>query len=221
MRWNHPGRGVIEPDVFIPLAEQSDVIVELGSFALREATTEASSWQCVGTTSVPPYVSVNLATQQLLDPGFILLVESALSESGLAPERLILEITESTALFNIDETLKVLRELKRLGVAIALDDFGTGYSSLSYLLQLDPKVIKIDQSFISSVDDSVKSEILLEAIISLGRKIHVTLLAEGIETPQQLSKLLRLGCKFGQGYLFSHAVAADDVADLLVGVTGR
>ena len=106
-----------------------------------------------------------------------------------------------------------------MGVAVALDDFGTGYSSLSYLLQLDPKVIKIDQSFISPVEDSLQGETLLEAIISLGQKLHVTLLAEGIETPQQLRKLQRLGCKFGQGFLFSKAVAASEVANLLNGGT--
>ena len=109
-----------------------------------------------------------------------------------------------------------MARLKEVGVRIAIDDFGTGYSSLSYLLQLDPKVIKIDQSFISPEKDSVQSEMLLEAIISLGQKLHVTLLAEGIETQRQLKKLLRLGCKFGQGFLFSRAVCANDVAELLI-----
>jgi EAL domain-containing protein (putative c-di-GMP-specific phosphodiesterase class I) len=142
-----------------------------------------------------------------------------LRDSQLAPERLVLEITESTALSDIEETLRVLEQLKEMGVDVALDDFGTGYSSLSYLLQLDPKVIKIDQTFISPQQDSIQSEMLLEAIISLGHKLHVTLLAEGIETPQQLRKLLRLGCKFGQGYIFSRAVAAGEVANLLGGAT--
>jgi diguanylate cyclase (GGDEF)-like protein/PAS domain S-box-containing protein len=219
MRWNLPGRGPISPDVFIPLAEQSDIILELGAFALREATAEASSWTRVGTSAVLPYVSINLAAHQLLDHRFIMMIDEVLSESGLAPERLVLEITETTALLDIAETVKVLQQLREIGVDIALDDFGTGYSSLSYLLQLDPTVIKIDQSFISPAQDSVQSEMLLEAIISLGQKLHVTLLAEGIETQRQLRKLLRLGCKFGQGYLFSRAVAAGDVATLLIAGT--
>jgi diguanylate cyclase (GGDEF)-like protein/PAS domain S-box-containing protein len=216
MRWNLPGRGPISPDVFIPIAEQSDIILELGAFALRESTAEASSWTRAGAAEDLPYVSINLAAHQLLDPGFITMIDEVLSDSGLAPERLVLEITETTALLDIKETINVLQQLREIGVDVALDDFGTGYSSLSYLLQLDPKVIKIDQSFISPEKDSVQSEMLLEAIISLGQKLHVTLLAEGIETQRQLRKLLRLGCKFGQGYLFSSAVAANDVANLLL-----
>ena len=216
MRWNSPARGPIEPDVFIPIAEQSDMIMELGAFALREATSEASSWARVGMAEEPPYVSINLSANQLLDHGFIAMIEEVLRESGLAPERLVLEITESTALLDIDETISVLQQLRGIGVFVALDDFGTGYSSLSYLLRLDPKVIKIDQSFISPAHDSVQSEMLLETIISLGQKLHVTLLAEGIETQQQLRKLLRLGCDFGQGFLFSQAVAASEVPNALV-----
>lgn len=219
MRWDLPGRGPIGPDVFIPLAEQSDMILELGAFALREAAAEASTWTRVGTAEELPYVSINLAAHQLLDHGFITMIDEVLSESGLAPERLVLEITETTALSDITETIKILQQLREIGVDVALDDFGTGYSSLSYLLQLDPKVIKIDQSFISPDKDNIQSEMLLEAIISLGQKLHVTLLAEGIETQRQLRKLLRLGCTYGQGYLFSHAVASHDVATLLVGGT--
>jgi diguanylate cyclase (GGDEF)-like protein/PAS domain S-box-containing protein len=219
MRWNSPGRGPIDPDVFIPIAEQSDMILELGAFALREAATEASKWARVGTAEDLPYVSINLAANQLLNHGFIAMIKDILSESGLVPERLVLEITETTALLDIDETINVLQQLRDIGVYVALDDFGTGYSSLSYLLQLDPNVIKIDQSFISPAHDSVQSEMLLEAIISLGHKLHVTLLAEGIETQRQLRKLLRLGCTFGQGFLFSRAVAASEVANVLVGGT--
>jgi diguanylate cyclase (GGDEF)-like protein/PAS domain S-box-containing protein len=220
MRWEHPERGVIGPDVFIPLAEQSAMILELGGFALREATTEASSWTANSTDTLP-YVSVNLAAQQLHDPALMSIIDGALGKSGLAPERLVLEITETSALFDVMETLQVLKDLKSKGVEIALDDFGTGYSSLSYLLQLDPKVIKIDRSFVSPMSDGEQNELLLEAIISLGHKLHVTLLAEGIETQQQLEKLLRLGCRFGQGYLFSPAVPADDVDAILVGAEGR
>jgi diguanylate cyclase (GGDEF)-like protein/PAS domain S-box-containing protein len=219
MRWDHPERGVIGPDVFIPVAEQSAMILELGAFALREAMTEASTWMANSCDALP-YVSVNLAAQQLHDPELMAKIDGALGESGLAPERLVLEITETSALFDVMETLHVLKELKSKGIEIALDDFGTGYSSLSYLLQLDPKLIKIDRSFVSPSNEGEQNELLLEAIISLGQKLCVTLLAEGIETQPQLEKLLRLGCQFGQGYLFSAAVLAGDVGAMLVGAEG-
>jgi diguanylate cyclase (GGDEF)-like protein/PAS domain S-box-containing protein len=220
MRWEHPERGIIGPEVFIPLAEQSAMILELGAFALREAMTEASSWM-TNSFDTPPYVSVNLAAQQLHDRDLMSMIDDALGESGLAPERLVLEITETSALFDVIETLSVLKDLKSRGIEVALDDFGTGYSSLSYLLQLDPKIIKIDQSFVSPTNDGEQNELLLEAIISLGHKLRVTLLAEGIETQLQREKLLRLGCRFGQGYLFSAAVSANDVDAMLVGAEGR
>jgi len=214
MRWQHPQRGAIGPDVFIPLAEQSGILLELGGFALREATNQAKSWTS-DTSDALPYVSVNLAAQQLNDPQLMTMIDEALHESGLAPERLVLEITESSALLDITETFIVLENLKSRGISIALDDFGTGYSSLSYLVQLNPKVIKIDQSFISPTNDTEQIEVLLEAIISLGQKLKVTLLAEGVETERQLKKLLRMGCRFGQGYLFSHALPASQVGNCM------
>jgi diguanylate cyclase (GGDEF)-like protein/PAS domain S-box-containing protein len=213
MRWEHPERGLIGPDVFIPIAEQSDMILELGAFALREATKDASSWTGDNLSTLP-YVTVNLSAPQFSDPHLMTMIDDALRESGLAPERLMLEITESTALFDVAETLSVLKDLKSKGIDMALDDFGTGYSSLSYLLQLHPKVVKIDRSFISPIHDSAQNELLLEAIISLGQNLHVTLLAEGVETEKQADKLLRLGCPFGQGFLFSEAVPASDVEEL-------
>jgi diguanylate cyclase (GGDEF)-like protein/PAS domain S-box-containing protein len=215
MRWDHPERGAIGPDVFIPLAEQSDMILELGAFALQEATTDASSW-AMNNFDTLPYVSVNLAAQQLNDSRLMTMIDEALGDSGLAPERLVLEITETSALFDVAETLNVLRNLRSKGIDVALDDFGTGYSSLSYLVQLDPKVIKIDRSFVSPRNGSQQNDLLLEAIISLGQKLDVVLLAEGIETQKQLKKVLGLGCRFGQGYLFSHAVTAGEVKNLLV-----
>jgi diguanylate cyclase (GGDEF)-like protein/PAS domain S-box-containing protein len=211
MRWQHPRRGTIGPQVFIPLADKSDTILELGSFALSEAVSQATCWDARANSDVRPYVSVNLAARQLHDPGLISMIEIALSDCGLAPEHLILEITESTALFDIAATLEILRHLEKLGVRIALDDFGTGYSSLSYLLQLNPAIIKIDRSFVSPEIESIHNEMLLETIITLGQKLDVTLLAEGIETEEQLQKLLRLGCKFGQGYFLSRALSAHEI----------
>src|SRR5665213_1582773 len=148
MRWHHPERGWVAPNDFIPLAEKSDLIVELGSFALRESIREASKWATEDSSSLRPYVTVNLSARQFLDPGLVPTIKRLLRESALPPEFLILEITESVALIDIDETLKVLEHLGNLGVGIALDDFGTGFSSLSYLARLNPRIIKIDQSFV-------------------------------------------------------------------------
>ncbi len=214
MRWNHPNRGWVSPDDFIPLAEQSDLILELGSFALRESIREASTWVS-RTRSLRPYVTVNLSARQFLDPGLVPTIKMLLSESAFPPEYLVLEITESVALIDIDETMKVLDQLGSLGVGLALDDFGTGFSSLSYLAKLSPRIIKIDQSFVRPLDDSDRNDTLLETIISLGQRLDVTMLAEGIETEPQFRRLRRLGCELGQGFLFSPAVPKDEVEGMV------
>jgi diguanylate cyclase (GGDEF)-like protein/PAS domain S-box-containing protein len=221
MRWQHPERGWVPPNVFIPLAEQSDLIVELGSFALHEAMAAASSWEPTGAHVGAPYVTVNLSAHQFHDPGLISMVEDVLRTSGLASERLIIEITESVTLLDVAETMSVMEHLSRLGIGIALDDFGTGYSSLSYLALLHPKIIKIDRSFVSPAQESIRNDTLLEAIVSLGRNLNTTVLAEGIETQQQLEHLCELGCQLGQGYLFSPAVPANEVAAMLGRVPGN
>jgi diguanylate cyclase (GGDEF)-like protein/PAS domain S-box-containing protein len=220
MRWQHPQRGWVPPNVFIPLAEQSDFILELGSFALREAVAAASTWEWTGDQAGRPYVTVNLSAHQFHDPGLISMVEDALRTSGLAPERLIIEITESVTLLDVAETMSVMEHLNRLGIGIALDDFGTGYSSLSYLALLHPRIIKIDQSFVSPAHEGARNDMLLETIVSLGNKLDMTMLAEGIETHAQLERLRNLGCELGQGYLFSPAVPAGEVAAMLDRVSG-
>lgn len=215
MRWRHPQRGFIPPDVFIPLAERSDLIVELGSFALREAVAAAMSWQCVQTLDEGPYVTVNLSAHQFHHRELVTLIENVLLSSGLSPTRLILEITEGVALFDVDETLGVIERLRFIGVDIALDDFGTGFSSLSYLTRLQPRIIKIDKTFVSPPHEGLKSDALIEAIISLGMKLDMTMLAEGIETPAQLESLRNLSCELGQGYLFSPAIPASEALDMV------
>jgi Amt family ammonium transporter len=215
MRWQHSERGWVPPDVFIPLAEQSELILELGAFALREAMSAASSWERTGARTGRPYVTVNLSAHQFHDPGLVSIIEGVLRTSGLIPERLIIEITESVTLLDVAETLGVIEHLNHLGIAIALDDFGTGYTSLSYLALLHPKIIKIDRSFVSPPQQSARNDTLLETIVSLGKKLNVTLLAEGIETRAQFERLRLLRCEFGQGYLFSPAVPADEVEALL------
>ena len=213
MRWPSARRGWVSPEIFIPLAEESDLITELGTFALGQALSVATTWPSGG--GVAPFVTVNLSPRQLHDANVVAQVEGILARHHLAPERLILEITERTALVNIDDTIAIVEKLAKLGVGMALDDFGTGHSSLSYIALLQPKIIKIDRSFVSPVHSGHESEALLETIVSLGRRLGITMLAEGIETPEQLESLRRLGCELGQGFLFSEAVSADNVLSKL------
>jgi len=215
MRWYQPERGWVPPEVFIPLAEKNELIFELGSFALSEAAAAASSWQPTDGMGHPPYVSVNLSARQFYDTNLLSTVKEALAATCLSPKRLVLEITESVALVDIATTARVVESLRRLGVAIALDDFGTGYSSLSYLTLLHPSLIKIDRSFVSPGSESPYGKSLLEMIVSLGPRLDMTVLAEGIETAEQLETLRNLGCDLGQGYLFSPAVPASEVKALL------
>jgi diguanylate cyclase (GGDEF)-like protein/PAS domain S-box-containing protein len=215
MRWLHSERGWVPPSVFIPLAESSDLSLELGAFAVREADAAASSWRGTGEHDVHPYVAVNLSVQQFRDHGLVSMIESSLHESGLAPGRLIIEITEATALIDATRTLGVIEELNRLGVGIALDNFGAGFSSLSYLVPLNPKFIKIDQTFVRPPREGVHNDSLLETIISLGNQLDMTMLGEGIETRGQLERLRTPGCEPGQGFLFSAVVPAGEVSALL------
>ncbi len=215
MRWRHPERGWVPPNVFIPLAEQSELILELGAFALNEAVAAAASWKSARKGAARPFVTVNLSARQFQDPDLFALIESVLQSNGLSPERLIIEITESVTLFDTAETMSIVERLSRLGVAIALDDFGTGYSSLSYLVRLRPRVIKIDQYFVSPHSVSAYNDALLEAIVSLGNKLDMTMLAEGIETSDQFLRLRELRCELGQGFLFSPAVPGEDVSTMI------
>ena len=220
MRWQHPQQGSVPPNVFIPLAEQSDLILDLGVFALRDAVTEASSWKQRDGQTSELFVTVNLSAHQFHDVGLVPMIENALRTSGLAPGRLVVEITESVTLHNVPETMNVMERLTRLGVAFALDDFGTGYSSLSYLALLHPRIIKIDQSFVSPAKESIRNDTLLEAIVTLGNNLNMTMLAEGIETEAQLERLRRLGCELGQGFLFSPAVPTGEVLAVLARMQG-
>jgi diguanylate cyclase (GGDEF)-like protein/PAS domain S-box-containing protein len=215
MRWEHPERGWVAPDFFIALAEQSDLIVGLGAFALGAAMSAAAAWKPTA-GGARPFVTVNLSAHQFFDPNLVATIESELAASGLSPDRLVLEITETVALLDAAETLSAMEHFNRLGIGIALDDFGTGYSSLSYLAMLHPRIVKIDQSFVRPAHDSEQNDLLLETIVSLGGKLDMTMLAEGIETPAQLERLRRSGCELGQGFLFSAAVPAEDVPAALV-----
>jgi diguanylate cyclase (GGDEF)-like protein/PAS domain S-box-containing protein len=218
MRWQHNERGWVPPGVFIPLAEQSDLIVGLGAFALHESIVAASEWGRANDSISEPYVTVNLSARQFHDPGLLALVKRELDASTLPPDRLIIEITEGVALMEVSDTMKMIEQLTRLGIGVALDDFGTGFSSLSYLSLLNPMIIKIDQMFVRPAVESIHSDRLLETIVSLGHNLGMTVCAEGIETDAQLQRLRALHCSLGQGFLFSTAVPFDE-ALLMVGTS--
>jgi Amt family ammonium transporter len=215
MRWHHAERGWVPPSDFIPLAEQSGLILDLGAFALHESIMAASEWGRSKVSLSEPYVTVNLSARQFHDPGLLTLVMRELDECSLPGDRLILEITEGVALIEIADTLKMIDQLTALGVGVALDDFGTGFSSLSYLALLNPMIIKIDQTFVRPNTITKHSDRLLETIVSLGHNLGMTMLAEGIETPQQLETLRELHCSLGQGFLFSRAVPFADTVSMV------
>jgi len=216
MRWHHEQRGWVPPGVFIPLAEQSDLILELGAFALRESIAAAGQWGRAKESLSEPYVTVNLSARQFHDPGLLALVKEELDASTLPADRLIIEITEGVALEEVVDTMKMIEQLTGLGIGVALDDFGTGFSSLSKLAQLNPMIIKIDQSFVRPAIKSIHSDKVLETIVTLGHNLGMTMLAEGIETEAQLEQLRGLHCSLGQGFLFSPAVPFTEAA-MMVG----
>jgi diguanylate cyclase (GGDEF)-like protein/PAS domain S-box-containing protein len=209
LRWNHPQRGLISPLNFIPLAEETGLIVQLGELVLRRACADAATWpDDIG-------VAVNLSPVQFKNPNLIASVTGALEASGLAASRLELEITESVLLQNSEATLTTLHELRAMGVRISLDDFGTGYSSLSYLRSFPFDKIKIDRSFVSELATREDSVAIIRAVTGLGRSLGIVTTAEGVENDAQLELLRREGCTQAQGYLFSQPRPASDVAMML------
>ncbi|MGA9672690.1 MAG: EAL domain-containing protein, partial [Terracidiphilus sp.] len=220
VRWNHPERGLIQPGEFIPIAEESDIIVLLGRWVLRESCRQMAEWQ----RAFPPLraltVSVNVSARQLCDSRLVEEVESALADSGLNPESLALEMTESSIMGNTQQTLATLDRLKAMNIRLEIDDFGTGYSSLSYLQRLPFDILKIDRSFIREMTAGNGSLDIVKAILQLARSLKLEVIAEGVETEQQLSTLHELGCNYLQGYLFSKPVDAS-AAEKLCQETGE
>ena len=214
MRWTHPRLGTVSPASFIPLAEESGLIVELGAWVLREACAEAARW------SEPLSIAVNVSSRQMLHDGFLDTVLGALASSGLAPERLELELTESILVGDPDRARATIDRLRRIGCRVVLDDFGTGYSSLSYLRTFVFDRIKVDRSFVSSLretrsDGRPTSSTLVEAMVGMARTLGMRTTAEGIEEDWQWEELQGLGCDQGQGYLYSRPVSAAELAEAI------
>ena len=212
IRWQHPTRGVIAPNDFIPVLEDSGMIVEVGRWVLRDACAQAAAWHARGST---PTMSVNVSMRQLETEQFVGQVRAALAASRLDPSSLIIEVTESTLMRDANATVSRLKRLKDIGVLIAIDDFGTGYSSLAYLRQFPVDVLKIDRSFIAEMDGTPNSSALIHTLVELGRTLGLVTLAEGIEDHTQLEALRDELCDRGQGFILSRPVPSDEIEALL------
>jgi EAL domain-containing protein (putative c-di-GMP-specific phosphodiesterase class I) len=210
-RWFRNGR-LVEPGVFIPLAEQTHLIAALGSWVLREACMAVEAWRIRGIRSIT--LCVNVSPRQL-DDGFPSLVQHILEMTGLPPERLELEITESACIGNADLVIQCFRQLKAIGVRIAIDDFGTGYSSLSYLSRLPVDRIKLDKSLIHNLNSNWKDVAILRAMVGLGRELGVEVIAEGVETEDQFRILKQIGCPQAQGYLLARPMSDNEAQSVL------
>ena len=215
LRWRHPAYGLILPSVFIPIAEDTGLIVSLGNWILRHACLQLKAWQTKLPCLPPLSMNVNVSVKQLVGPQLIDAVERVLEETGIHPETLKLEITESSLMPEIDSALDVLSRLRSLHVGLSLDDFGTGYSSLSCLRTLHFDSLKIDRSFVQRLHSDPESRAIVEAILNLASRLRMTVVAEGIENEEQRAQLVDLGCNSGQGFLFSKPVAAENAEQLL------
>ncbi|HEY0778910.1 MAG TPA: bifunctional diguanylate cyclase/phosphodiesterase, partial [Gemmatirosa sp.] len=214
-RWTHPVRGFVSPALFIPLAEQTGAILALGQWVLYRACAAAARWGSGLADAGAPAVTVNVSGRQLQDPALPSVVAGALHASGLAPERLTLEITEGVLMEDTESTLERLHALRALGVRLAVDDFGTGYSSLAYLHRFPIDVLKLDKTFVDGVARGGRDAVLARTIVTLGATMQLRTVAEGIEHAGQRDALREMGCPLGQGYLFSRPVPEGDVAALL------
>ena len=217
-RWLHPDRGLLVPSDFLPLAEETGLLVELGAAMLRDSLSQLARWRAAGHEFANCSLSVNVGTRQLVDPAFYRLVADLLAETGIEADALWLEITETALLADVKASTVALRELRNLGLHLAVDDFGTGYSSLTYLKRFPVESIKVDRAFVNGLGIESEDTLIVDAVVKLGRALGLGVVAEGIETPLQLSRLRELGCDRGQGYLFGRPRPASLIENERVGV---
>jgi EAL domain-containing protein (putative c-di-GMP-specific phosphodiesterase class I) len=212
LRWDHPERGIVQPDAFVPLLEDTGQIVDVGRWVLDQACRQAAEWHLAEREM---YVSVNVSARQLDDQLLAIDIQHVLNTSGLAASALVIEITETAIMRDSSLTARQLEVIKELGVGIAIDDFGTGYSSLAYLRQFPVDILKIDRSFVTPITDSSESKVLLHTLVQLGKQLGLKTLAEGIEQHEQFWQLQDEHCDSGQGFIFARPLAAGDVEDFL------
>jgi diguanylate cyclase (GGDEF)-like protein/PAS domain S-box-containing protein len=216
-RWLHPDRGLLLPGQFLPMAEESGLIVDLGARILRDSLAQLAHWRAVGLQFASCSLSINVATQQLIDGRFLDVVHDALGETGIDADSLWLEITETALMADTHAAGVALRDLRGLGLHLSVDDFGTGYSSLTYLKRFPVEAIKIDRSFVTGLGLEADDTSIVEAVVRLGHSLRLSVVAEGVETPLQLNRLRELGCDKGQGYLFGRprpaGITANERAD--------
>jgi EAL domain-containing protein (putative c-di-GMP-specific phosphodiesterase class I) len=220
LRWRHPERGLIPPVEFIPLAESSGLIAPIGRWVLREACRQAREWRGAGLPHIG--MAVNISAVEFRDKDFLANLQSTLVEAGMNPANLELELTESVLMRHVESTDRLLRELHAIGVCLTVDDFGTGYSSLSYLSRFPIGCLKIDRSFVQRINSEQNDDLIIRAVIGMGQSLNQRVVAEGVETQEQLAFLQLLGCDEGQGYYFCHPVPAQEIASLLeTALTGK
>ena len=215
IRWHHPEWGLVAPTEFIPVAETSSIILEVGRFVLEAAMTQCARWRQLLANRAPT-VAINISPRQFVQDDFVELVASTLAETGADPGDICLEITESVLMDDLDVTVATLRRLKALGVLLAVDDFGTGYSSLSYLRAFPVDVLKVDQSFVSGLGKDPEDSAIVQAVVHMGRALQLTTVAEGVETAHHLIELRELDCDIAQGYHFARPAEAEVITQLLL-----
>ena len=211
IRWNHPERGFVNPSDFIPLAEDTGLIVPIGQWILKRACRQLAKWQWQSASNRNLFMSVNLSSKQVAQSDLVGEIRETLAETNIEAKHLKLELTESAVMDNADRAVRLLKELKALGVQLSIDDFGTGYSSLGYLHRFPVNTLKIDRSFVGRIGEAAENIEIVRTIVSLAENMGMDVVAEGVETLSQLSQLRKLNCQYGQGYLFSRPVDADSV----------
>jgi EAL domain-containing protein (putative c-di-GMP-specific phosphodiesterase class I) len=215
VRWQHAKRGLLQPDSFIGLTEDTGLIVPIGQWVLREACRQARVWQLQFPSTPPLIMSVNLSAKQFQQPTLVQEISQVLGESGLDAGSLKLEITESVVMQDAPATLAKLKELKDLGIRLAIDDFGTGYSSLGYLKRFPVDTLKIDRSFVKGLSKDGNDNAIVRAVVTVAKTLNMDVTAEGVETDQQRIELKALGCDHAQGFLFARPADAEHVGPLL------
>ena len=215
VRWERQGYGIVSPMAFIPIAEETGLIVPIGQWVLEEACRWAQRWQPFSASQKPLVVSVNLSARQFQHPELLTDIKRALRETGLDPRHLKLEITESVVMQDAQATIDTLQALKAVGIRVAIDDFGTGYSSLSYLKRLPVDTLKIDRSFVNGLGQDTQDTAIVDSVVALARTLQLSVTGEGVETLAQARHLRQIGCDRGQGFLYARPLPPADMERLL------